>query len=80
MIHAAANGDGSKAAAARVARIVPPGLLGYGLAFGAYCREIASWTSEDEVLAAGKVVIPGFPEEVLQRVMVSERVLSECYA
>jgi len=80
MIHAAANGDGSKAAAARVARIVPPGLLGYGLAFGAYCREIASWTSEDEVLAAGKAVLPGFPDEVLRTVMVSGRVFSECAA
>ena len=78
MIHAAANGDGSKAAAARVARIVPPGLLGYGLAFGAYCREMASWTSEDEVLAAGKAVLPGFPDEVLRTVMVSGRVFSEC--
>ncbi len=80
MIHTAANGDVREAAEVRLGRAAPPGLAGYGLAFGAYCREVASWTSEQEVLSAGKAALPGFPDEVLRLIMVSGRVFSECAA
>lgn len=80
MIHTAANGDVREAAEVRLGRAAPPGLAGYGLAFGAYCREVASWTNEQEVLSAGQAALPGFPDEVLRLVMVSGRVFSECAA
>ncbi|GAA1364467.1 alpha/beta hydrolase [Catellatospora chokoriensis] len=80
MIHTAANGDGREAAAARLARVAPFGLAGYGLAFGAYCREMASWTDPEQVAAAGKAVLPGFPDEVLRLVMVPGRMSAECAA
>jgi pimeloyl-ACP methyl ester carboxylesterase len=78
MIHELANGDGSEAAAAMFARIGPPGLLGYGLAFGAYCREMVSWTNQTEVTSTGKAVLPEFPDEVLQLIPVLGRVFKEC--
>lgn len=80
MIHNAAAGDGREAATARLARVAPPGLAGYGLAFGAYCREMASWTTPAEVAAAGKAVLPGFPDDVLRLIMVPGRMFDECAA
>ena len=79
MIHKAANGDGTELAAARLARGGLP-VSGYGLAFGAYCRERASWTNPAEILSAGKAALPGFPDEVLQLIMVAGRMFSECEA
>lgn len=80
MIHQLANGDGSMAAAALLSRTGPPGLVGYGLAFGAYCREMASWTNQAEVTSTAKAVLPSFPTQVLRLVPVSGRVFDECAA
>ncbi|MFC7245009.1 alpha/beta hydrolase [Catellatospora aurea] len=80
MIHTAAQGDGREAAAARLARVAPPGLAGYGLGFGAYCREMASWSSTEDVAAAGKAALPGFPDDVLRLIMVPGRLFAECAA
>jgi pimeloyl-ACP methyl ester carboxylesterase len=80
MIHQVANGDGSTAAAALLSRASPPGLTGYGMAFGAYCREMASWTNPAEVTSTGHAALPRFPTEVLRLVPVSGRVFDECAA
>ncbi len=80
MIHTAARGDVREAAAARMARVAPPGLAGYGLGFGAYCREMASWSSTEDVAAAGRAALPGFPENVLRLIMVPGRLFAECAA
>lgn len=56
------------------------GLAGYGLGFGAYCREMASWSSTEDIGAAGRAALPGFPDEVPRLIMVPGRLFTECAA
>ena len=78
MIHELANGDGHAAATSLLSRTSPPGLVGYGLAFGAYCREMVALTTPEEVTARAKEVLPDFPDEVLQFLPVAGRAFEDC--
>lgn len=78
MIHDVANGDGSAAAASLLSRSAPPGLLGVGLALGAYCREMAAVTTPEKVAATAKEALPDFPAEVFQFVPVAGRIFEDC--
>jgi len=78
MIHEMFKGNGKLAADALLARSSPPGLVGYGLALGAYCREMASWTNAEEVKQDAKKALPAFPDDVLKLVPVSGRIFDDC--
>ena len=53
-ISAIAKGDGTAAAKAVLAGIPPTGLIGYGLAYGVFCREDAAFTDPAAILAAAR--------------------------
>lgn len=78
MIDDMANGDGQTAAAVLLSRKSPPGLLGLGLALGAYCREMAAATSPEQVAATAREALPEFPAEVLTLIPVSGRIFEDC--
>jgi pimeloyl-ACP methyl ester carboxylesterase len=78
LIHDLARGDGHSAAASLLSRTAPPGLVGYGLGFGAYCREMVAQTTPEEVAAAAKEALPDFPAEVLLFIPVSGRIFEDC--
>ena len=78
MIHDVANGDGQAAAALLLSRIAPPGLVGYGLGFGAYCREMVAHTTPEEVAVVAREALPDFPAEVLQFIPVAGRIFEDC--
>src|SRR5262249_13377394 len=63
MIDNLANGDGTLAAAAIVANGDLPeeqrGLLGAGLALGAYCQEMVNWTDSEQALVEARIAMPG---------------------
>jgi pimeloyl-ACP methyl ester carboxylesterase len=84
MIDNLANGDGRLAAAAIVATNDLPeaqrGLLGAGLALGAYCQEMANWTDPDRELSQARMAMPGIPDAVLQIMPTGSWLFDECRA
>ncbi|MFN8660293.1 MAG: alpha/beta fold hydrolase [Thermomicrobiales bacterium] len=78
MIHDVAKGDGEMAATSLLSREVPPGLIGFGLGTGAYCREMAAQTTPEDVTTLAKQALPEFPEDLFQFVPVAGRVFEEC--
>lgn len=83
MIFNLANGDG-KIAAAGIAASVPPreqrGLLGAGLALGAYCQEMANWTTPAQALSHARAAMPGLPDSVLRITPTGSWIFRECDA
>lgn len=83
MIFGLSHGDGSLAAAG-IAATVPPadqrGLVGAGLALGAYCQEMANWTTPDEALAQARAAMPGLPDSVLRITPTGSWIFRECGA
>ena len=84
MIYNLANGDGTLAAAAIVATSdVPPdqrGLLGAGLALGAYCQEMVNWTDPEQALSQARTAMPGLPDSVLRITPTGSWFFDECRA
>ncbi|MBS1690956.1 MAG: alpha/beta hydrolase [Actinobacteria bacterium] len=79
----AARGDVTRAAEAIVAGDIPSeqrGLLGSGLALGAYCQEMANWTTPDQALAAARTAMPGLPDAVLRVTPTASYIFDECRA
>jgi pimeloyl-ACP methyl ester carboxylesterase len=60
-----AAGDPQSIATSRLAQVTPPGFVGYGLTFGVICSEWFPFSSEREVLAEGRDVLPRYPRSVL---------------
>ncbi|TQF69287.1 alpha/beta hydrolase [Rhodococcus spelaei] len=77
-IHAIAGGDGTAAATALLGTLTPPGLVGYGLTYGTFCREHAAFTDTATVLATAKTALPDFPDEVLSLPPQVPRIFDEC--
>ncbi|CAM4438462.1 Tripeptidyl aminopeptidase precursor [Mycobacterium basiliense] len=83
MLFDLAHGDGSLAAAGIAASIPPPdqrGLLGAGLALGAYCQEMANWTTPESALSQAKSAMPLLPESVLRITPTGSWIFRECDA
>ena len=78
LIHAVASGDGRAAAEALVRGLVPPGLTGFGLAFGVFCREQMAFTDAARIQAAGKRALPEFPDSVLALPPQAPQIVSDC--
>ena len=78
MIHAIARGNGQEAAKRLLDTPSPAGVTGYGLQFGVFCREWASWTTPGEAKARAKEVLPAFPDTVLALVPVLPRIFQDC--
>lgn len=83
MIYNLAHGDG-RLAATGLATAVPPhdqrGLLGAGLALGAYCQEMANWTTPEQALDQARQAMPGLPDSVLQIAPTGRWMFRECGA
>ena len=77
-ISAIAKGDGTAAAKAVLAGIPPSGLIGYGLAYGVFCREDAAFTDRAAILAAARDALPDLPTEVLSLEPQGPRFIDEC--
>ena len=77
-IHAIANGDGIAAARTVLAANPTPGVIGYGLAYGVFCREDAAWTDPAAALAAARQALPDLPVEVLSLAPQAPRLFDEC--
>jgi pimeloyl-ACP methyl ester carboxylesterase len=79
-----ANGDGTLAAAAIVATNDLPederGLLGSGLALGAYCQEMANWTDAERALSEARIAMPAIAEPVLRIAPTGSWLFDECRA
>jgi pimeloyl-ACP methyl ester carboxylesterase len=83
MIFAVANGDGILAGAGIAASAPAPeerGLLGAGLALGAYCQEMANWTTPDQALSQARTAMPGLPDSVLRMTPTGSWMFRECDA
>ena len=84
MIFDAAHGDVTLAAQGIAASgDVPPeqrGIAGSGLAFGAYCQEMANWTTPEQALAAARKTMPGLPDTVLRVTPTGSYIFDECGA
>ena len=78
LIHSAAQGDGGPAARELVNSLSPPGIVGYGLTFGVFCREHVPYTDPATELAKAEQALPGFPDEVLALVPQSPRIFDDC--
>jgi pimeloyl-ACP methyl ester carboxylesterase len=77
-ISAIAKGDGTAAAKAVLAAIPPTGLIGYGLAYGVFCREDAALTDTAAILAEARQALPDLPTEVLSLEPQGPRFIDEC--
>ncbi|SOJ53347.1 Carboxylesterase A [Mycobacterium simulans] len=83
MIFALSKGDGSLAGAGIAANVPPPperGLLGAGLALGAYCQEMANWTTPDRALSQARSAMPLLPDSVLRITPTGSWIFRECGA
>jgi pimeloyl-ACP methyl ester carboxylesterase len=78
LVHGVATGDGRAAAEALLGTVPPPGLVGYGLTFGVFCREQVAATDRAQVLAAARAALPGFPDEVLALPPQAPRIFEDC--
>ena len=84
MIFSLSRGDGALAGAG-IAADAPSGpergLLGAGLALGAYCQEMADWTTPDQALSQAKVRNARvFPDSVLRITPTGSWIFRECEA
>ncbi|WP_231513436.1 alpha/beta fold hydrolase [Mycobacterium paragordonae] len=83
MIYQLSRGDGALAAAG-IAAAAPSkserGLLGAGLALGAYCQEMAAWTDPDQALSQARRAMPGLSDSVLQITPTGSWIFRECQA
>ncbi|MDP7730293.1 MULTISPECIES: alpha/beta fold hydrolase [Mycobacterium] len=83
MIYQLSRGDGALAGAG-IAAGAPSGsergLLGAGLALGAYCQEMAAWTNPDQALAQARRAMPGLPDSVLRITPTGSWIFRECQA
>ena len=83
MIFDAARGDVTLAAQAIAASDLPPeqrGILGTGLALGAYCQEMANWTTPEQALTEARRAMPGLPDAVLRITPTGSYIFDECRA
>lgn len=80
LVQGLAQGDGTLAALSLLANRPPPGLTGYGLTYGVFCREHAAFTDAARVKAAAMAALPAFPDGVLSLVPQSPNLLRECAA
>jgi pimeloyl-ACP methyl ester carboxylesterase len=83
MIDNLANGDGTLAAKAIAATRVPTvqrGIVGTGLTLGAFCQEMANWTTPERALAHARTAMPGLPDPVLRLTPTGSRIFGECRA
>jgi pimeloyl-ACP methyl ester carboxylesterase len=83
MIVDAARGDVLLAAEGIAASDLSPdqwGLLGSGLAFGAYCQEMANSTTPEQALAEARKAMPGLPDSVLRITPTGSYMFDECRA
>ena len=80
LVHNLAFGDGSAAALALLGNRPPPGLTGYGLTYGVFCREQVAFTDAAHVKTAAVAALPGFPDRVVSLVPQSPNLLRECAA
>jgi pimeloyl-ACP methyl ester carboxylesterase len=60
-----AAGRPNSIATSRAGQATPPGFVGYGLVYGAICREWVPFTNETEILAQGRRALPAYPASVL---------------
>jgi pimeloyl-ACP methyl ester carboxylesterase len=78
-IHALATGDHATLAAGLLASTVTtPGLVGYGLTYGVFCREGAAFTDTPTILEAARRALPDLPTDVLSLVPQVPRIIDEC--
>lgn len=80
LIHSVATGDGRAAAEALVKGVLPPGIAGYGLAFGVFCREQIAFTDTARIQATAKRALPDFPDAVLALPPQAPRIVEDCGA
>ncbi|CAM2907487.1 alpha/beta hydrolase [Mycobacterium intermedium] len=83
LIYALSRGDGTLAASGILAAVPLPGqrgLLGAGLALGAYCQEMTNWTTPDEALTQARAAMPGLPDSVLRLTPTGSWIFRECEA
>ena len=73
-----ARGDGSAIAAALLAGAPPSGVTGYGLALGVFCAEAAATIGSDDMIAAGRAVLPELPDAVLALSPQAPFLLGDC--
>jgi pimeloyl-ACP methyl ester carboxylesterase len=80
IIAAAGKGDIRPAAIAiaAAAQPTPSPVVGYGLAFGVFCRESIAYTTKEAVLEAGKQVLPNYPDQVLEFTLQTPRFFADC--
>jgi pimeloyl-ACP methyl ester carboxylesterase len=80
IIAAAAKGNVRPAATAiaAAAQPTPSPAVGYGLAFGVFCRESIAYTTKEAVFAAGKQALPNFPDQVLEFTLQTPRFFADC--
>ncbi len=78
LIHQLAHGDGTAAAAMLLGMAPLTGLTGYGLQWGAFCREVEPQSSPQKVLAKGRAALPGWPDAVLSMPPQVPRFFSDC--
>jgi hypothetical protein len=72
------TGEGSHASTALLATVEPPGLVGYGLTFGVFCREDAAFTNPRDAATAARQPLPAFPTPVLSLVPQAPRIFDDC--
>jgi pimeloyl-ACP methyl ester carboxylesterase len=79
MIDALAHGNGTLAATAlQNHAATPPGIVGYGLQWGFFCREEVAFTSPTKMLSAAKRALPGFPTATLRLIPQLPRAFGDC--
>jgi pimeloyl-ACP methyl ester carboxylesterase len=77
-IHSVATGDSKAAATEIVNGLTPPGIIGYGLTYGVFCREDAPFAEPAAAIAAAAQVFPDFPQDVLALEPQAPRLFSDC--
>lgn len=55
-------------------------ILGTGLALGAYCQEMAKWTTPEQALTEARRAMPGLPDAVLRITPTGSYIFDECRA
>ena len=78
LIHGVATGDGRAAAEALVKGVPPPGIIGYGLSFGVFCREQIAFTDTARILATAQQALPELPDTVLALPPQAARIVDDC--
>jgi pimeloyl-ACP methyl ester carboxylesterase len=77
-IHAIAAGDAGPAASLVLTSVAPPGVVGYGLTYGVFCRENVAFTDTRAILAGGRRALPRLPVDVLSLLPQAPRLVDEC--